>query len=417
MSVVVNIIQHGRFLAMLGVKWLHNPLLPSLPPNTILSQKEIEERQTALRWLEAKLVTVHFGTVSMHYLCQKEQLKPPSISSLLVGSKDSNATKDEKLSFQFVKAMIDEQKSHQFAASVHLPVVADMYCFIREKLAYRLQDEVAARAMLVERAFDLLSIPDQRSGRRLFKKFLVAWEKLRKLFATFAICAREVQQAAVIPHLTDQYGDRQCYVAVLVELHVSDEHESLPARMLESRLLKHMRDFLTSDIVANLCDQQSFPEIRRELLSSFCGAAGSSEIAAGYVLFTGPRISAKHWAGLEDYIICHTQWQFTSEPPSIPSEMQTNIEMVDFAAALQQRREEAAREAQLAAHNLGYLLTYGTVIEIFMSFLSLVTFCVLHAACSMSMSVDARTLLAAIQIIHTGGCQWFLKVMVVVRLW
>lgn len=136
----------------------------------------------------------------------------------------------------------------------------------------------------------------------------------------------------------------------------SDEHESLPARMLESRLLKHMRDFLTSDTVVNLCDQQSFAELRRESLSSFCGAAGSSETSAGHVLFTGPRLSAKHWAGLEDYIMCHTQWQFTSDPPSIPTDMQTNIEVVNFAAALQQRREEAAREAQLAAHNLGYIL-------------------------------------------------------------
>jgi len=351
-AVVVNTIQHGKLLARLGVEWWYSPLLPSLPSNTILNQKEIEDRQTALRLIEAKLVAVHLGIVSLHHVCQKEQLKPPTIASLFAVSDERSAstTDGEKMSLQFVKTMIDEQKSHQFAASVHLPVVADMYSFMREKFAYRLHDEVAARGMLVERALELLSIPDQRSGRRLFKRFLVAWEHLRKLFVTFAICAREVQQAAVIPHLTDHNGDRPCYVADLVELPGSDEHESLPARMLESRLLKHMRDFLTSDTVENLRDLHSFPELRRESLSSFC------ETAAGHVLFTGPRLSAKHWAGLEDYIICHTQWQFTSGQPSIPTDIQTNIEVVDFAAALQQRREAAAREAQLAAHNLGYIL-------------------------------------------------------------
>jgi hypothetical protein len=122
------------------------------------------------------------------------------------------------------------------------------YNFIRDKLAYRLHDATEERSMLLERALELLPITEQLEGRGLFKKFLIAWDTLRRQFTTFVICHREVDAAGEIPLLTDQFGKRPTFVSDIVELGDSEERENFTARMLEKRLLKQTDDILINKL-------------------------------------------------------------------------------------------------------------------------------------------------------------------------
>jgi hypothetical protein len=104
---------------------------------------------------------------------------------------------------KFVRLFTDIDTGERLHANRHIPAMAAMYAFVRDKLAFRLTDAAQARSLLMETAIEtLLLTGDKLTGRRVFTAFLSAWEALRRQFGTFDICNRENRAARQIPELT-----------------------------------------------------------------------------------------------------------------------------------------------------------------------------------------------------------------------
>lgn len=347
------VLQDTALLLRLRISWWQVPMQSEISGSRQLSDGELRAYLAMMKVIRAKLTSIHIATALVRKAKQVYEWRLATLPELLaMGISLHDGAIASKCS-DLVKMMLDLDRTASLAASIHIANVLAMQKFVQEKIAFRLRDEDEVRSLLVEKALSLLPTAEEQEGRKLFKKFLDSWEALRRLFATFNICGREVQAAAAIPPLSDEFGENPTRLAHIVEVSGADEHESMPARMLEQRLLKQINDTLSHELLVSLRADKEFNsfehladrEAPEELLSKLSLAQDSSDN-----LLTGHSSDT-----LDDFIMCHAQWCCTSGEVIVPT-TEDEGPTIDFVVAMQQARENAARESQLAAHIAGYVL-------------------------------------------------------------
>lgn len=264
-------------------------------------------------------------------------------------------------------ALLLVEASPLLAMNVHIPVLTSMNAFLLEKMGYRLKDITVARTLLVKDAINKLPFDDRLIGRKLFEKFLLTWDCLRNFFQTFDICRRENQAAREIPHLTAD----NTFVSYLVEVETSEIHESLPALMLETRLLKLTSDILSSPVLMSLRSDSSFnpyQHLSGELQSDSLTSLSLND--SMQFLLTG--LSAigdnpTRDASLEHLMRCYSSWESPSSDilkeqwcHQILSIEEIGINGGHDVEGIQRiAREKIARENQQADHDSGCALCPG----------------------------------------------------------
>eukprot|EP01039_Chlorochromonas_danica_P009047 gene9047-9983_t len=363
LMVVTSVLGDLILLEALNINWWHAKCVLSVPDNVRLSQDEMNQCWESQKEGHAKLVCIHVAKalINQEFLLQRWHL--PNRQQLLESSGEKSDEQEEsplrKLSHDFVKTILNEDRASSLAMNKHIPIIANMTQFVREKLSYRLKDVDEARMMTMEQALTLLPPYDRPRGRELFRKFLIAWEQLRQQFHSFNNCGYEIAAAGEIPQLTDERGANPTLLGHLVELSGSKAHESLPVRMLERRLITQTNDALLSAVVANIRSHEALnpyeclaeTAVHEEMLSRF----GVDDTKDKDRLLTGPFSSPEAMQALDDFLVCHSQWRINGSKIVLPN-LDGAWPAIDFTAAVQQQQDREAREAQLAAHLNGIVI-------------------------------------------------------------
>lgn len=362
-AVATSVLQDTVLLTRLRIPWWQSPLQPKMEDDKQLTEAEMTNYNAVSRANRAKFACIHIASALVTKAKQLQQWQLPTLPQLL---STGVGLQDDPLSIKcadMVKMMLDLERRVSLAANIHIPNILTMHQFVQEKFSFRLRDEAEVRSLLIEKALALLPMSEQLEGRRVFKKFLDSWEVLRRLFVTFNICGREVQAAAEIPPLTDEKGERPTFLADIVELSGADEHESMPVRMLEQRLIKQINELLANEMLVSLRADDNLnslqhltdDEVSEVLLSKL--VVDSTGLNPFGILLTGSAgcTNSPATSKIDDFIMCHVDWHCSSGEMIVPTALETGP-TVDFAAAIQQSRERIAREAQLAAHTAGLIL-------------------------------------------------------------
>jgi hypothetical protein len=346
-GVVADLVQSEGLLNMLGMSWIYCER--SIRSDMILAQ-EYEKRKKAKEDLTACLSAVSLSSALVTYHCQRLELLPnSSIVSTIFSKADkciAASFKDnlvQRKAAEFVGMFAAPEMLKALAMNVHIPVVLSMHAFLRDRLAYRLTDISVARTLLVVEAIDKLPIDDRLLGRKLFRDFLEAWDSLRSHFRTFDICGREVQAARDIPALTPE----NTYVSMLVEMEGAEVHESLPAMIMETRLLKLTSQVLRHNALETLAADALFNQheflagaVRTESVSCL------SLLAPPQLLLTGPQDG--HFDRIAAF---YSTWIAHSDRPVMNKAISVNND-----SAVRQMKDKMARDFQEEAHKMGMIL-------------------------------------------------------------
>jgi hypothetical protein len=346
-GVVADLVQSEGLLNMLGMSWIYCER--SIRSDMILAQ-DYEKHKKAKEDLTACLSAVSLSSALVTYHCQRLELLPnSSIVSTILSEADkciAASSKDnlmQRKAAEFVGMFAAPEMLKALAMNVHIPVVLSMHAFLRDRLAYRLTDISVARTLLVVEAIDKLPIDDRLLGRKLFRDFLEAWDSLRSHFRTFDICGREAQAAREIPALTPE----NTYVSMLVEMEGAEVHESLPAMIVETRLLKLTSQVLRHNALVTLAADALFNQheflagaVRTESVSCL------SLLAPPQLLLTGPQDG--HF---DRVAACYSTWIAHSDRPVMNKATSVNND-----SAVRQMKDSMARNFQEEAHKMGMIL-------------------------------------------------------------
>eukprot|EP01041_Mallomonas_annulata_P001672 gene1672-3231_t len=310
--------------------------------------------------LHSRLTAIRFAQISIDFIQQKENLIPFGLSTLVYGSApvDNN---DPLLSCaaDVVRYLVNPDICTNLACNRHIPVIIAMFQFVLEAFAFRYTEE-EVQGILVDDAIDNLPFDERVRGWHIFREFLKSWEALRQVFNTFEQCRREVVAAASIPQITDKRGQHPMKLEYFIEFSSSEVNESGPARMLESRLMKHTSDVLNNPMVVQLRSDDDFN--RDEwMLTRLVDSCYLDEIpysSMDTMLLTGCQDSKATTASFESVLASYTSWTFTQGMPDLPVDRdlaQTN-NTVDIRALFEQAADAAARTNQTLAHQANVVI-------------------------------------------------------------
>ena len=353
---VIDVLRCETLLEMLGMGWLHCEA--SVVVDEVVLPAKIEEHQKATARLEAILGAITFGSALVSYALQQQELDMGSPAAAVVEVADSRLLNKNNYScptqqnaMEFVRMIAAPKMLGALKMNAHIPVLVSMHRFLKDHLAYRLKDISTARTLLVSDAIDRLPLDDRLAGRKLFREFLDAWESLRKEFVSFDICGGEVEAAREIPPLSN----KSTFVSMLVEVEGGDVHESMPARMLETRLLKLTSQFLSNSALVNLRAEKFFN------YHEFLAEEPRCEKISRLFLDTPEQLLVSGSSGAQtredEYFNCtvarYSSWQATSAAPNLPYSVERASTVI---YNLELMKENAARHNQLEAHKRGEVL-------------------------------------------------------------
>ena len=349
-AVTTSVVECKELLELLGIPWIHC----FMKPRSDLLPEQYAAQLTGKGSLTKCLTVISYAAALVIYRTQQLELDPTSttVNSILLEAERaiSTGTKQHK-AVAFVSMLATQEMSSSLAMNVHIPVILSIYTFLRDRLAFRLKDITVARTLLVIDAIDALPIDDRILGRKIFEDFLTAWAAVRNHFHTFDICGREVQAAREIPALTPE----TTYVSMLVEMEGADVHESLPAMIVETRLLKLTTQVLRHNTLETLAGDETFN--RHEYLT---GPVRSESVACLphntplQLLLTGSYGTSSR--GEEDFnrmAANYSTWNSLSDPPAY---VNWSAHSADSASIVAQIRDKMAKDNQMNAHTWGMIL-------------------------------------------------------------
>ena len=356
---VLDVLRRKTLLEMLGMGWLYCEA--SVDADEMVLEAKIEERQKATERLESILGAITFGSGLVLYAHQRQELVMGSPVAAVVAAADNRLSNrviyscpTQQSAMEFVRMIATPEMLGALAMNAHIPVLVSMHRFLKDQLAYRLRDISTARTLLVSDAIDRLPLEGRLGGRKLFREFLDAWESLRKEFTSFDICGGEVQAAREIPPLCE----KSTFVSMLVEVEKGDVHESMPARMLETRLLKLTSQFLSNAALVNLRANKVFNY--HEFLTEEPRSENISRLfldTPQQLLLSGPSsASTRDDEYFNRTVAKYSSWKATSAAPHLPYSIKKTPTVI---YNLQLMKENAARDNQLEAHNRGEVLCPG----------------------------------------------------------
>lgn len=352
-SVVATVVQSQELLQRLGLLWLHQVrhtetqrMLPA----------ECTARQKAREMLADVLTATSYTSALIEFESQQLELKSAACiaTNMLSQSQGEGASEAEKSRLkaaEFVRMLGSAEMSKDLAMNAHIPTILSLYSFLRHRLAFRLTDISVARTLLVTDAIDMLPEDDRQIGRKLFSDFLGAWEILRSYFETFDVCGRELGAARAIPALTDMTA----FVSMLVEVEDTEVHESLPAMMLETRLIKLTNRVLRHDALVTFAADVALNRhghLSKEISSE--GVSRLSQHAPQRLFLTGPHGAPGGAQHFDAVMACYSTWLPDSARPVMPTLL--NSATLDAETALLDLKEAMARECQQNAHEWGMIL-------------------------------------------------------------
>ena len=355
-SVVATVVQSQELLQRLGLLWLHqvrhtdvDRMLPA----------ECTARQKAREMLADVLTATSYTSALIEFESQQLELKSvaciaTNILSQSQGEGASEAEKSQLKAAEFVRMLGSAEMSKDLAMNAHIPTILSLYSFLRHRLAFQLTDISVARTLLVTDAIDMLPEDDRLVGRKLFSDFLGAWEILRSYFGTYDVCGRELGAARAIPALTDMTA----FVSMLVEVEDTEVHESLPAMMLETRLIKLTNRVLRHDALVTFAADVALNRhghLSKEIRSE--GVSCLSQHAPQRLFLTGPHGASGGAQHFDAVMACYSTWLPDSARPVMPTPL--NSATLDAETALLDLKEAMARECQQNAHEWGMILCPG----------------------------------------------------------
>jgi hypothetical protein len=356
-GVITAVVECKELLETLGMPWIsckHKTRTDVMP-------SQYESQLEARDWLTKCLTVLSYAAAMVVYRTQQLELEPTSatVSTFLteaerVIGQGSAARPMEHKAASFVNMLATREMSSALAMNVHIPVILSIYTFLRDRLAFRLKDVTVARTLLVIDAIDALPLDDRILGKKIFRDFLDAWAILKNHFHSFDICGREVQAAREIPALTPE----TTYVSMLVEMEGAEVHESLPAMIVETRLLKLTSQVLRHNALESLAGDEQFNT--HEYLT---GPVRSENVAClprhtpPQLLLTGPYGTSS--SGEEDInriAACYSTWSSHSDVPVYAHWM---TRKADSSSTVAQIMDKMARDNQMNAHTWGMILCPG----------------------------------------------------------
>ncbi|RYH29186.1 hypothetical protein EON65_09420, partial [archaeon] len=358
MTISLCLLQDSAFLQALGLSWLQTVAVEPLPSEA--TGEKVSEYVAITKDNQTKITAVYFAQIAVNNAMQHQFWKLPTLNELLASSCLVNGDNLQYKCRDFCQHLLDFDKQDCLEANKHFSSILRLYQFAREKFAYCFTNADEVRMLPFDQALTILSVEERLEGRKLLMSFIESWNQLRNLFVTFVICAREVGAAAEIPLLTDSKGVRPVLLGDIVELGDTSEHESLPARMLEQRLLKTINDTLSNDAVVQAlrADLQFNPA--ESIIAVDASDEFLSRVSLDYdcsrsvpQLLTGIRTDGLGRQHLESLLIAHSYWEGESLvlPSFLPEEPSVN-----WTVLLEETRARAGREAQQMAHNASFIL-------------------------------------------------------------
>ena len=365
---VLDVLRRKTLLEMLSMGWLYCE--PSVEVEEMVLPAKIGERQKATARLESILWAVTYGSALVLYAHQQEELVMGSPVAAVFAAADNalnlHAHQQEEhqkelvmgspadtqhRAMEFVRMIATPQMLGALAMNTHIPVLVSMHRFLKDHLAYRLRDISTARTLLVSDAIERLPLEDRLVGRKLFREFLDAWENLRKEFTSFDICGGEVQAAGEIPTLCE----KSTFVSMLVEVERGDVHESMPAMMLETRLLKLTSQFLSNAALVQLRANEVFNY--HEFLAEVPRCEKISQIfidTPQQLLLSGPSsASTRDDEYFNRTVACYSTWKSTSAAPHLPYSIKETPSVIYNLRLI---IEKNARDNQTDAHNKKFVV-------------------------------------------------------------
>jgi hypothetical protein len=354
------VLQNQPFLQRFNLQWWYCP--PLADNARIVSNEEAQQRLQMMTRIQVRLAAVHFASYLTTYALREHNFLLPTLTQLIESSVVNEQDEVESEAAKFVKLICAEDTSDVLVMNKHIPHIVAFYKFMKNIFDFRFEDEAEARTLTIEDALNILSPVDRAEGRALYKQFLTSWNELQKGFLTYVICGREVQAASAIPVFTDKHGDRPMTVADVLELPRADEHESCIARILEQRLLKHTKDYLSHPTIAAV---RNNPFINKYgYLADFehkdHGLDRINEYQHESLLLTGLNGDLNVFRQFQMLLAMHNRWVSQEITPPVLPVLQpgdgNNAQLQNFVVAARQARENAAIEAQRNAHNANLII-------------------------------------------------------------
>jgi hypothetical protein len=356
-GVIASVVECKELLERLGMPWVSC----NVTPRSDILPHQYDAQLQAVDGLTKCLTVLSYAAAMVVYRTQQLELEPTSaaVSTFLIEaerviSQGSAVEPMQHKAAAFVCMLATHEMSSALAMNVHIPAILSIYTFLRDRLDFRLKDVTVARTLLVVDAIDALPLEDRILGKKIFQDFLAAWAILKNHFRTFDICGREVQAAREIPALTSE----TTYVSMLVEMEGAEVHESLPAMILETKLLKLTSQVLRHNTLESLAGDELFN--RHEYLTDSVRSENITCLprhTPPQLLLTGPYgTSSRGEENLNRIAACYSTWSSHSDPPVYAHWMTREADSASTVALI---KDKMARDNQMNAHRWGMVLCPG----------------------------------------------------------